>query len=279
MVCIRGMYQIAKAMGRLIDKLGIDIHLNTEVKRIVNADCLVKGIETLDGKSYKADAIISNMETIPAYKYLLDESISFTKRLDRFEPACSGLVLDLGLKRRYPQLAHHNFFISGNQKEHFRSVFTKKILPKDPTIYLVAASRTDPKVAPEGCEAIKILPHIPYINEKKPYTQNDYLDYKELIIDKLERMGLDDLRSNIIFEHVLTPLDIQEMYYSNKGSIYGVVCDRFKNLALKTPKQSKKYPNLFFTGGSVNPGGGMPMVALCGQHVCDRLIKYDRADI
>ena len=81
---------------------------------------------------------------------------------------------------------------------------------------------------------------------------------------------------SIVVEHVWTPLDIRENYNSNKGSIYGVVSDRFKNLAFKAPKQSTKYPNLFFVGGSVNPGGGMPMVVLCGQNVAKKIVAWDR---
>ena len=96
------------------------------------------------------------------------------------------------------------------------------------------------------------------------------------MLDKLERMGLNDLRKHIVFEHFWTPLDIREQYYSNKGSIYGVVSDRFKNLAFKAPKQSTRYPNLFFVGGSVNPGGGMPMVVLCGQNVARKVVAWDR---
>jgi len=79
-----------------------------------------------------------------------------------------------------------------------------------------------------------------------------------------------------VFEHMWTPLDIERMFGSNQGSIYGVVSDRFKNFAFKAPKQSTRYPNLFFVGGSVNPGGGMPMVVLCGQNVCRRVVEWDR---
>ena len=61
----------------------------------------------------------------------------------------------------------------------------------------------------------------------------------------------------------------------NKGSIYGVVSDRFKNLAFKAPKQITKYPNLFFVGGTVNPGGGMPMVVLCGQNVAKKVVEWE----
>ena len=98
---------------------------------------------------------------------------------------------------------------------------------------------------------------------------------KERVIDKLERMGLTDLRKHTVVEDVLTPVDIERMYYSNRGSIYGVVSDWEKNQAFKAPKQSSKSRNLFFTGGSVNPGGGMPMVILCGQKAADRVVKED----
>lgn len=266
-----GMYRIVEAMQSVLNELGVAIHLNTEVVHITTNADRVTGIETSTGETYPADYIVCNMETIPAYERLLNKKESFMKRYKKFEPACSGIIIDLGVKRRYPQLNHHNFFFSGDQKAHFESVFRNKTLPEDPTIYLVAASRTDPSVAPGGCEAIKILPHIPHLSDKNPYTRDDYLAFKERIIDKLERMGLYGLRENTIYEHVWTPYDIEKNYYSNKGSIYGVVCDRWKNFALKTPKQSTVYPNLFFAGGSVNPGAGMPMVVLCGQLVSDRL--------
>lgn len=270
-----GMYHIARAMETVMKSLGIEVHLNSEVTAILTDNGHVTGIRTHSGNHVKADYVVSNMETIPAYEKLLGEPRSFLRRYKRFEPACSGLILDLGVRRKYSQLAHHNFFLSSNQREHFDTVFKKKKLPDDPTIYLVAASRTDPTVAPEGCEALKILPHIPYISETNMYSITDYRNFKERILDKLERMGLEDLRENIVFEHMWTPDDIQRQYYSNKGSIYGVVCDRFKNYALKTPKQSPKYPNLFFVGGSVNPGAGMPMVTLCGMKVAERIVRAD----
>ena len=271
-----GLYGIALGLGRLMAELGIEVKLNSKVTEIRREGDDVTGIVTQDGTYHPADILVSNVEVIPAYQQLLGEDDDFMKSLSKYEPACSGLILDLGLDRTYPQLAHHNFFFSGNQKKHFKTVFRKHELPEDPTIYLVAASRTDPTVAPAGCDCLKILPHIPYIDDKHPLTREDYLVFKERIIDKLERMGLTDLRKHIVVEHVWTPLDIRENYNSNKGSIYGVVSDRFKNLAFKAPKQSTKYPNLFFVGGSVNPGGGMPMVILCGQNVAKKIVAWDR---
>ena len=126
---------------------------------------------------------------------------------------------------------------------------------------------------------IKILPHIPPINPDKPYTHEDYMALKDRVIDKLERMGLTDLRKHTIVEDVITPVDIERMYNSNNGSIYGVISDWKKNQAFKAPKHSSKYNNLFFTGGSVNPGGGMPMVILCGQKVADRVVKQEARSV
>jgi len=270
-----GLYQIALGLQRLMDELGIVVRLNSEVTEVRKEGGRVTGL-VANGQFQPADIIVSNMEVIPAYERLLREDKQFLRGLEKYEPACSGLVLELGLDCQYPQLAHHNFFFSDHQREHFHTVFRKRQLPPDPTIYLVAASRTDPTVAPPGCDCLKILPHIPYIDDEHPLTRDDYLAFKERVLDKLERMGLKDLREHVVFEHCWTPLDICQQYYSNKGAIYGVVSDRFKNLAFKAPKQSTKYPNLFFVGGSVNPGGGMPMVVLCGQNVARKVVAWDR---
>lgn len=262
-----GLYNLAAGLRRLMEEIGIPIHCGSEVTRIRREGRSVTGIETKSGAFHAADIIVSNMEVIPACRELLEEDPASLRKLEKFEPACSGLVLELGLDISYPQLAHHNFFFSSDQKKHFRTVFRKHQLPEDPTIYLVAASKTDPTVAPPGCDGLKILPHIPYINDDAPLTREDYLRFKDRVVEKLERMGLTDLRKHIVTEHVWTPLDIREQYYSNKGSIYGVVSDRWKNFAFKAPKRSERYDNLYFVGGSVNPGGGMPMVVLCGQNV------------
>ncbi len=271
-----GLYNIARGLRRLLDELGVEVRLETEIAEICRDGTKVTAVTPKGQQPIPFDIVVSNMDVIPAYDRLLREDPEFLRGLQRFEPTCSGLVLDLGLDCEYPQLAHHNFFFAVDQKKHFETVFRKRQLPPDPTIYLVAASRTDPTVAPEGCDCLKILPHIPYIDDENPLTRDDYVALKEVVLDKLERMGLTELRKHTVFEHFWTPQDIAEQYYSNKGSIYGVVADRWKNLGFKAPKQSERYENLFFVGGSVNPGGGMPMVILCGQNVARKVVAWDR---
>lgn len=271
-----GMYELARGLGRLLDDLGVPVYLGSEVASIDHRGSRVEGITLTSGQKITADYVVCNMEVIPAYRRLLDEPSAFVDKLEsRFAPACSGIVLHLGTDRVYEQLAHHNFFFSKNQHKHFDTVFQQGRLPEDPTIYLVAPTRTDPSKAPAGHDNIKILPHIPPIDPERPYTHEDYVALKDRVLDKLERMGLTDLRKHTVVEDLLTPYDIERMYYSNRGSVYGVVSDWKRNQAFKAPKQSSKYRNLFFTGGSVNPGGGMPMAILSGQKVCDRILREE----
>lgn len=271
-----GLYELARAFEIRLKELGVQIGVGCEVTEIEKSQGRVTGVQFRndDGKvdTVHAKFVVSNMEVIPASQKLLGYDDKKLKRLHRFEPACSGIVLHLGLDRVYPQLAHHNFFYSRDQPAHFDRVFRAKRLPDDPTIYLVAPTRTDPTQAPAGCDNIKILPHIPYINDKNHYTREDCLRLKELCLDKLERMGMTHLRRHIIVEDFWTPFDIAERYNSNRGAIYGVVCDRKKNFAFKAPKRSPEFANLYFVGGSVNPGGGMPMVSLSGQHVARMIL-------
>ena len=277
-----GLYQLAKAFRRRLDESGVLVLLEHEVQRIEHQSGIATGVRVRSSNGatlvLAADYVVSNMEVIPATEKLLDAPASELKKLRRFQPSCSGIVIHLGLDRIYPQLAHHNFFYSKDLHAHFRRVFREGRLPDDPTLYLVAPTRTDPSQAPAGCDNIKILPHIPPLDDKKPLSREDYVRLKEICLDKLERMGLKDLRRHIVVEDFWTPFDIEAKYGSNRGSIYGVVCDRRKNFAFKAPKQSRRFRNLFFVGGSVNPGAGMPMVTLCGQHVARMIEARDRGE-
>jgi len=278
-----GLYELAHAFRRRLEETGVDVRLGCEVVQIDRDGKSVTGVQAKDANgvigTVRADFVVSNMEVIPAMKKLLGSPAGVMKKFKRFKPACSGLVVHLGLDRIYPQLAHHNFFYSSDLHAHFRRVFRENKLPDDPTLYVVAPTRTDPSQAPEGCDNIKILPHIPAIDEQRTYSREDYVALKEVCINKLERMGLKDLRKHILVEDFWTPLDIEARYSSNQGSIYGVVCDRRSNFAFKAPKQSSQFDNLFFVGGSVNPGAGMPMVSLSGQRVARMIAEQAEAGV
>lgn len=266
-----GMYNLARGLAKLMAELGVSVRLNAEVATIGREGKRVTGVTLADGTQLHADLVVCNMEVIPAYQRLLGVTGGLMRKYERrYDPAASGLVIHLGVKRDYPELRHHNFFFAHELSKHLDEIHRQKILPEDPTIYLVCPTHTDPSLAPPGHQIIKILPHIPHLTAKPP-TAAEYEQLKQRVYDKLERMGLTDLRKHIVVESVLTPVDLERMYYSNKGSIYGVVSHRWKNLGFKAPKRSELFDNLYFVGGSVNPGGGTPMVVLSGQMVADRI--------
>ncbi|GAK01891.1 phytoene desaturase, neurosporene or lycopene producing [Geomicrobium sp. JCM 19037] len=271
-----GMHKLAEALVRLGKEVGVNFHPSTEISRLHTQDHRVVGAELANGEQIHADYFVSNMEVIPAYKHLLQEDEPFVEKLEKkFEPSSSGIVMHIGVNRTYPELAHHNFFYPDNLKEQMTRIFHDKQLPTDPTIYLVNVNKIDPSQAPAGCENIKILPHIPPIQDR-PFTSADYEAFRDVVLTKLERMGLKDLRKHIITEDFWTPEDIERNYYSHRGSIYGTVSNKKINQGFKHPKQSSKYRNLYFVGGTVNPGSGMPMVTLSGQQVSERIVQAEQ---
>lgn len=271
-----GMHHLAEGLVKLGTELGVHFFTDQEIVELLtdNKETIV-GAQLKDGRVLTADYYVSNMEVIPAYDRLLHEDRAKLDQLEKkFQPASSGMVIHLGVNKEYPQLGHHNFFFSENPDHHYDQVFHKHELPDDPTIYLVNVNKTDPTQALPGHENIKILPHIPYIPDE-PFTEEEYGALRERVLDKLERMGLTDLRKYTVTENTWFPKDIEEAYYSNRGAIYGTLSDRKKNKGFKHPKKSEVYDNLFFVGGTVNPGGGMPMVTLSGQQTAQKIKEQE----
>lgn len=272
-----GMHQLASALQKLAGEIGVNIHTNSNITRVEKNGNHITGVFLDNGKKITADYYISNMEVIPFYEKVLKEDKPFTTPLkEKFEPASSGLVMHLGVKKTYPQLNHHNFFFANDMKKQMNKIFHLHELPDDPVIYLVNVNKTDKSQAPDGYENLKILPHIPHLQENRLLSEKDYLEFGEKVLIKLEKMGLTDLRSNIILKEIWTPYDIERVYNSDRGAIYGTLSHRKNNKGFKHPKHSEKYKNLYFVGGTVNPGAGMPMVTLSGQQVAAMIIENDR---
>ncbi|MBM7605036.1 diapolycopene oxygenase [Metabacillus crassostreae] len=270
-----GMYKIAEAMEQLLQELGVKIHLNSTVTEIAKTGNLVNKVITENGEHYSSDLVVSNLEVIPFYQSMLsDEAEKNRATMDlkkKYEPTVSGLVLLLGVNKKYDHLAHHNFFFSEDPKKEFDQIFNKKQLADDPTVYIGISSKSDSSQAPEGKENLFVLTHVPPLKEGETWEQ--YKDsYRELVLSKLERMGMSDLRESIEFEYSFTPDDLKQLYGANGGSIYGVVTDKKMNGGFKIPSRSKLYENVYFVGGSTHPGGGVPMVTLSGQLTADLIL-------
>ncbi|WP_227396443.1 phytoene desaturase family protein [Jeotgalibacillus aurantiacus] len=269
-----GMYNIAIGMKKLLDELRVEVQLNSPVDHLVLEGKTVTGVRTADGTLHEADIVVSNLEAIPAYRNLVPhkEGKKEAKKLNKtFVPSVSGLVLLLGVDRQFTNLKHHNFFFSEDPEKEFSDIFEKGIPSDDPTVYVGISSRSDDSQAPAGKDNLFVLTHVPPLKEGEQ-GKYDWAEYRELVLDKLERMGAKGLRDSIEFEYRFTPEDLEELYGPNGGSIYGIASDKKKNGGFKIPAKSELYENLYFVGGSTHPGGGVPMVTLSGQLTAD-LIK------
>lgn len=260
-----GTGAIARALARLCEELGVEVHTNSAVERIEIKETKVTGIVS-NGTLYPQDIVIANSDIVRTLTDLLPKSEGepyLRKNASRLEPACSGMVLYLGCKKTFPHMLHHDFLFSADSDEEFRDIYERKIPHKDPTIYIAIPSRTDTSVAPAGSEAIYALVHTPYISPEFDWATGGEA-YRDLIIDKMERNGMPGLRESIVTERMITPLDLERLYWVNKGAIYGVVTKKGLTSAFKTGNRSH-ISGLYFAGGSVNPGAGVPMVLMSGQ--------------
>lgn len=266
-----GIGSIPQALTWLARELGVRFHTGAEVVRILTDEGRASGVLLRDGSSHELSAVISNMDSVRTYRELLGRPLDTRLFPRRLEPACSGVVLYLGLDRRYDHLAHHNFVFSRSHEEEFHHIYKLGEPAPDPTCYLCAPSQTDPEPAPEGGEALYVLVHTPYLRPHHDWSRL-LPRYRQIIIDKLKRTaGLEDIEQRIVFERALTPQDIQTRYRVLNGAIYGLSSHGRFFGAFKPGNRRTDIPGLYLAGGAAHPGPGMPMVLMSGWIAADAL--------
>jgi phytoene desaturase len=268
-----GIYEIPKALAKLANELNVKIRLNCAVEKIIIEGEKAVGVRLKNGETLRSDSVVANSDAIETHRNLLDKRY-FNKKLEKREPSCSGFVLLLGVKKKYPQLAHHNIFFSDDYRAEFDALFKDLRPAKNPTIYICATSRTDETQSPDGCENLFVLINAPFTSDKTDWKA-EAQSYRDLIIKKLESYGLEDLGKSIEFERIITPEDFENKYRTNRGSIYGVSSNGVFSAFLRVPNKSKQIENLYFVGGATHPGGGMPLVLLSGKMAADLIVASE----
>jgi diapolycopene oxygenase len=267
-----GTRAVPAALSRLAEQLGVAVRTGADVRRLLIGEGGVQGLEMADGDRIALGAVVSNMDAVRTYQELVGgaPAASFARGRRR-EPACSGVVLYLGLERGYEHLQHHNFVFSRDAEEEFDWIYHRGEPAPDPTCYLAAPARTEPGVAPPGGEALYILVHTPYL---RPHHDWHAMlpGYRRIILDKLARTaGLRDLERRIVVERTLTPQDIHDRYRVLNGAIYGLASHGRILGAFKPGNRSRQVGGLYLAGGAAHPGPGMPMVLMSGWIAADAL--------
>jgi phytoene desaturase len=265
-----GMISITNALYNLALKKGVKFHFNTPVQRIIYNDGRVKGVVANNENVY-TNVVVSNADVMETYKSLLNDEIAASRLLKK-ERSSSAIVFYWGINKNFPQLDLHNIFFSKNYKQEFESIFKHKKLHDESTVYINITSKRESDKAPEGKENWFVM-----VNTPANYGQNwDELKQqcKANVIAKLNRMLQTDIEPLIEAEETLDPVSLETKTGAFMGAIYGASSNTKKSAFLRHPNFSRHISGLYFVGGTVHPGGGIPL-CLKGAKIMSELVADD----
>jgi phytoene desaturase len=263
-----GMHEITKSLVQLAKEIGVQFHFNQEVHAIETKHNFARSVKT-NTDNYLADIVICNADIHTVYDKLLP-SAQKLKEVDKQERSSSALIFYWGIDKEFPDLDVHNILFTEDYQKEFGHIFDSKTIYEDPTVYINITSKQLKKDAPKGKENWFVMINVPSV-----YNQDwDRLiaDARKTILAKLSRNLGEDIEKLIVFEEQLTPQLIQDKTYSFKGSLYGTSSNNRFAAFFRHKNFSSEYKNLYFCGGSVHPGGGIPL-ALSSAKIIDKLIK------
>jgi len=264
----KGMNNITKSLYDLALRQGIDFKFNSFVSQILISGKRAIGV-SVGEESYCSDIVVSNMDIVPTYRNLLKNYYQPEKTLSQ-ERSSSALIFYWGINKEFKNLDLHNIFFSNDYKKEFQSIFEKKSIFSDPTVYINITSKDVKGDAPDNCENWFVMINSP--NDSGQDWDNMIDEVKSNILKKINRLLNIDLEDYIEYEKVYTPKTIESNTQSYMGSLYGSSSNNLMSAFLRHPNFSNKILNLYFCGGSVHPGGGIPLCLLSAK-IVSQLIK------
>ncbi len=249
-----GMIEIPRSLTRLAQELGVEFHLEEPVTEIRCTASQVTGIKTSKG-NYDFDFVASNADIRPTYERLLTK-LPKPKKLLNQPKSSSGIIFYWGVNRTFDELGVHNIFFSDHYQREFEAIFSGQTMDEDPTAYVHISSKVAPEDAPAGCENWFVLMNAP-ANSGQDWDQLVAATRKN-VIDKVSRILGVDFEKHIVSEDYLDPRRIETRTSSSGGALYGNASNKFAAF-LRHPNYRPAIKNLYWIGGSVHPGGGIPL--------------------
>ncbi len=272
-----GMHQVAESLLAAARENGVKLKLKSMVTKIEVLNRLAKGVTLEDGSFHPADIIVSNADLPFAYNNLLPGTRK-AKRLNKLKYSCSALVFHWGVDKVYPQLKQHNVFVSGKHKESCKVIFREHAFAEDPSIYVHSPVRSDKTAAPKNQDSLTAIVHTGNIDETDKRNWTEIKDKaRKAIISRFEEEGLSDFEKHIKFEICFTPATWKSVFNLTKGGTFGSIAHNLMQMGFLRPdNHHKKYKNLYFVGGSTQPGSGMPLSLLSAKLVSERIVKTEK---
>lgn len=262
-----GMYSIVTCLVDLAESAGVKFHFDSKVGQIVLKDKKAIGIKIRED-IINADVIVSTMDIWFTYHKLLSKHpYLFPKNILRQQRSSSALIFYWGVKKRFSELDLHNLFFSADYRAEFEHIWQKQTIYHDPTVYVHISSKLKTDDAPSDSENWFVMINAPAIAGQ---------DWDKLVEQartnvqqKLSRILKVNLPGLVLSESILDPRSIESRTASYQGSIYGTSSNSRFAAFLRHSNRSSKIRNLYFCGGSVHPGGGIPLCLLSAKIVSD----------
>ncbi len=274
---IEGMGKLARSFRKLWTEQGVEFRFNEEVKEIIVEKGRGKGVKTTKSE-LKSDLVIINADYPHAELDLLEKkyrtySEKYWKR-KKIAPSC--VLIYIGLDKRIEGLTHHNLFLSPSWDEHFQSIFDKPGWPEDPSYYICCPSKTDPTVAPEGCENLFFLVPVAAGLDDTDEIRERYFN---ATIEHLEDLLGEKIKDHIISKRVVTHRDFSDLYNAYKGTALGLAHTLTQTAIFRPSHRSKRVKGLYYTGQYTHPGIGVPMVLISSKILVEEILKDEKKQV
>lgn len=262
----KGMFSLTQALAKLAADVGVKFHFNAPVGEIQTKKNAVTGIR-VKGENLPFDHVVSNMDIFFTYKKLLKERKPPQRTLD--QPKSSSVVVFYwGVKKTFPELGIHNMLFTEAEADTYRRVFDQKDIHDDPSVYIYITSKHVQEDAPPGCENWFVMVVSPH-NAGQEWADLVSRTRKN-VVAKINRMLHTDIENHIEFEESINPVWIEQNFSNAYGAIFGNSSNSKFSAFLRHPNFSRKIKGLYFAGGSVHPGAGIPM-CLNSAKIVDRV--------
>jgi len=268
-----GTGNIIKGLEKLMIEEGIEIIKGQEVTNIISINDKIEGVKLDNQKEINANNVICNADPPAVYEKLLKQSkinSLFEWKQKRMQYSMGLFVYYFGTKKTYPNVEHHTIKFGDKYKEHLNDIFDKKKLNSDISYYLHRPSATDKSMAPEGNDCFYVLVPVPN-NQSKIDWKIEGEKMKDLVIDKMEKALLPNLRENIVEEFYLTPDYFEKELNTKFGSGFSIQPKFTQSAYFRFHNKSEVCEGLYFVGAGTHPGAGVPGV-LSSAKVLDRII-------
>ena len=259
-----GMYSLVRGFESLFRDLGGTVRSGTAAVRLETEGRRITGVRIAPGSRLPADIVVSNADVGHTYGDLLGHVRRrrwTDRRISKIKQSMSCFLLYLGVRRQYPRLAHHTLVLGPRYEGLVRDIFDRKVLADDFSMYLHAPTRTDPSMAPPGCESLYVLVPVPnaasgidWSREAEPMTRR--------VIARLEDWGLEGLADAIEVRRTFTPDDFRTEYNATLGNAFGIEPRLTQTAWFRPHNRSEEVRGLYLVGAGTHPGAGVPGVIL-----------------